>query len=564
MSASTNHQLMIFLPQVPDLEGRLFCAPYTYAQLIATAQLSASQLQGHTLAFIDSDDALITAWAVLACTFSGINMVWAANGSDNAAQHASRGADIRLADLTLNNQTTLPTLSPDWSASKHVDLPTHCHDITLTLHTSGSSGHPKAITRQLSSIFAEVDAISTELTPTTAVQIGSVSVRHLYGLTFRVCYPLRHGMTIDQQLCRFPEDVIRALARYERVQCISSPTMLSALSRSQVLDTLDERIETITSAGGLLSDAVREKINARLSSPILDVYGSTETGVIAWRRHTDWRAFPKVEIHLNPQQRLVVRSPWCAETFTTADLAYETAHGWHLHGRADAVIKLADKRVSLVALNNDISADSFVDDVHCFVPQGHQHIAAWVALNTDGVQALCEHGRNALITKLRQRVSQTHDRVVIPRYWRFDLTLPRDAQGKLSQKIVEHRFNQPIRAPEWYEHQHQQQQQPYEITLHATIPLDLFYFNGHFDRFPIVPGVVQLHWALEHAQHYFTLPSSLLSVENLKYQEMLRPAAEICLSIAHDHARDKVSFVYHDRTSQQKYASGRLVFGIRT
>ncbi len=83
----------------------------------------------------------------------------------------------------------------------------------------------------------------------------------------------------------------------------------------------------------------------------VEIYGSSETGGIAWRQTESlWQPLPGVQLALNTEGALRIDSPWLAlgQTEQTADAAELFADGrFALRGRLDRIIKLEEKRISL-------------------------------------------------------------------------------------------------------------------------------------------------------------------------------------------------------------------------
>ncbi|MFD2980293.1 AMP-binding protein, partial [Klebsiella pneumoniae] len=82
----------------------------------------------------------------------------------------------------------------------------------ISLCTSGSSGEPKRIDKQLRQLAIEVQVLEdlwgADLGP--ACIIGSVATQHIYGLLFRVLWPLCAGRPFVRRQLPFPEDLQRA------------------------------------------------------------------------------------------------------------------------------------------------------------------------------------------------------------------------------------------------------------------------------------------------------------------------------------------------------------------
>jgi 3-hydroxymyristoyl/3-hydroxydecanoyl-(acyl carrier protein) dehydratase len=74
---------------------------------------------------------------------------------------------------------------------------------------------------------------------------------------------------------------------------------------------------------------------------------------------------------------------------------------------------------------------------------------------------------------------------------------------------------------------------------------------------PVLPGVVQLHWAVVVARAVFEFPDSPLEVKRLKFKNVVIPPKELELSVC-VHKPNEVQFEFH--SSDEKYSLGRLVF----
>lgn len=72
--------------------------------------------------------------------------------------------------------------------------------------------------------------------------------------------------------------------------------------------------------------------------------------------------------------------------------------------------------------------------------------------------------------------------------------------------------------------------------------MDLRYFSGHFADFPLVAGVVQLQWAMDLARQFAWGQAVVLQMENVKYQQFIRPNDVVDLTLQWDADKGKVSF----------------------
>ncbi|GMQ48495.1 ApeI family dehydratase [Vibrio sp. 10N] len=102
--------------------------------------------------------------------------------------------------------------------------------------------------------------------------------------------------------------------------------------------------------------------------------------------------------------------------------------------------------------------------------------------------------------------------------------------------------------------QSQQHQGSWSLTL--FVPANLRYFEGHFEHFPILPGVSQLDWVLHYAQLMYQQRLELVGMEAIKYQSPVPPNTRLTLEFSLDAATNKLSFCYFDST--KTYSRGKV------
>lgn len=110
------------------------------------------------------------------------------------------------------------------------------------------------------------------------------------------------------------------------------------------------------------------------------------------------------------------------------------------------------------------------------------------------------------------------------------------------------------------------QQDNNQLSLVLNITPELSAFAGHFDQFPIVPGVIQIGWVL----HFFNTELAISlglnqtyqidSMSSLKFQHIITPASKINLDLVFDASRQLVSFTCYDEN--HRFSSGKLLLKI--
>ena len=431
----------------------------------------------------------------------------------------------------------------------------------LSLCTSGSSGEPKRIDKTLRQMANEVEALEqlwgNELGE--ACIIASVAAQHIYGLLFRVLWPLCAGRSFVRQQLAFPEDMQRVSREHPAFAWIASPALLKRMG-----DNLDwpalSPVRRVFSSGGALPAEAAQALHQRLGQWPTEIFGSSETGGIAWRQGPGlWQPFADVQLSQGEDGALCIASAYLPPGHVehSADAVRIEADGrFELLARLDRIVKLEEKRISLPMLEQALEAHDWVLEARLgVVRENRASLGALLVLSDSGLFALREHGRRTLTQTLRQHLSQHCEALALPRRWRLLRQLPLTSQGKLAQAQVDALLLAPRpKQPEVLS----QNQLDGVWTLRLAVPPDLAFFSGHFPTTPVLPGVVQIDWAISLGQQLLDLPPRFGGMEVLKFQQLVRPGDEIELTLGFDPQRSKLHFAYRHRDAA--CSSGRIVW----
>lgn len=95
--------------------------------------------------------------------------------------------------------------------------------------------------------------------------------------------------------------------------------------------------------------------------------------------------------------------------------------------------------------------------------------------------------------------------------------------------------------------------------LDIEVTADNPWFEGHFPGRLILPGVVQIGWAVHYAGELHGLKSSVRLLEQIKFKRPILPGTQLTLHLTPDRAAGRLRYEYRD--AQQSYSSGTLHFG---
>ncbi len=399
------------------------------------------------------------------------------------------------------------------------------------LFTSGSTGKPTAHSKSWGQLARGAALLSAALgltRPMPYAVVGSVPPQHMFGLESTVMLPWQAGIPVHADKPLLPADIETALGQCAR-PCWWMATPVHLRPPLQAATALRGLVGVVASTMSL-PPALAAAAEAKWRVPVVEVYGSTETGALATRRTAieEWWT-PLPDVKLAPQtdveaQPILVSGSHIDVPVLLADELRINADGQFLWlGRSADMLKIGGKRASLSALNQRITEIPGVDDAVYFVPDAagdaalhdDTHPARRLAAFYVSTQLSPEQVQAAL----RARI----DPVFVPRPIFRVPHLPRNANGKLPQAVLMELFSQLrtaniLAAPA-----------DHSTDLSAVVPSDHPAISGHFPDNPIVPGVVILSRMVDAIRRRFpqVVPGTLLA---MRFYVPLRPGQPFTIS----------------------------------
>ncbi len=383
------------------------------------------------------------------------------------------------------------------------------------LFTSGSTGAPQAHAKSWGALVASVVAEAGRLAVAPAsgcTIVGTVPAQHMYGFESTVLLPWQSANALAHCQPFFPDDIGRALAAVPAPRLlVSSPAHLRAWLEAA---TAIPGLAGVVSATAPLSARLAAAIEARCQAPLMEIYGSTETGQIASRRSTQgdaWRLFPGVKL-IADGDRVRARGEHVETTSALNDLI-EVIDDKHflLGGRLSDLVNIAGKRHSLAALNHLLTSIPGVNDGAFFMPDeaSDERITRLAA---------CVVAPTLDARRLRAALRQHIDPVFLPRPLLFVAALPRNSTGKLPRADLQALFARlPAKAA-------------MTDALRLSIPREHPAFAGHFPGTPIFPGVLLLDRALQRIAAATGFSLDVCTIASVKFLGPARPGDEVLIT----------------------------------
>ncbi|MGH8040515.1 MAG: AMP-binding protein [Rudaea sp.] len=417
-------------------DGAPVCASAFLAEVLALA----AQLPGQRYAVNLCEDRYRFLVAFCAVAVAGqTNLLPGARTPLAIAEtlHANPDSYI-LSERTLADVPAYQFVMPEPRADTTGPMPSIPTDHVIAIaYTSGSTGAPKANPKTWGAVCASTRFNAAVLCGNGAPSlVATVPAQHMYGLELSVLLPLRSRAAIHAAQPFFPADIADTLALLPTPRMlVTTPHHLRALLRAdQDLPTL----EAIVSATAPLDAELAQATETRWNTRVIELFGSTETCVIARRRTASgepWHLYAGVALLPQPDGTWV-SAPHFSAPVLLQDLVEVLADGhFHLRGRNHDLLEIAGKRASLADLNRRLLSVPGVRDGVVFTldadARGVSRLAALVvAPDVDETQ---------ILVALRAAI----DPVFLPRPLRRVAALPRNATGKLPRVALLEAISQP-------------------------------------------------------------------------------------------------------------------------
>lgn len=419
----------------------------TQSTILARVGALSTELSGspHQYWVLASDTTVNFLCGFLALLVAGKEILLPPNNLPGTINETLVGAQALLTDLDIDtplDKVVLTDIQVDGS-QKLIEL--DVNNLYVQLCTSGSTGEPRQIRKSLATLEKELQSLESLWGNTVngKIFISTVSHQHIYGLLFRVLWPLLSGRVFIDENVEYPEQIESFSNRYGELVLVSSPAYLKRMSDVLDPNCVSRTLNTIYSSGGPLAHETAVNYAERFNVTPMEVLGSTETGGIAYRQQLAgqdvlWQRFAEVEIRRQEKSgALAIRSPFCFtqdwyEMGDAVELIDDSR--FRLLGRVDRIVKLEEKRISLDRMESVLTQNSLIEQVKVVVLEGYRTILGAVCVLTEaGREKLAQSDRREFSNQLREYLADYFDRVTLPRKWRYIADFPYNAQGKITQ-----------------------------------------------------------------------------------------------------------------------------------
>jgi hypothetical protein len=146
--------------------------------------------------------------------------------------------------------------------------------------------------------------------------------------------------------------------------------------------------------------------------------------------------------------------------------------------------------MDLAHIARHLRSHAWVDDAQCGYA-GASSPGALVAFNRSGIDALCCRGRQGVVNTLQMHLENAGYQGEPLTFRLFD-DMPRLVTAAQMDALLQSALPRDVEPTE-------EREDDGVWTLSLRVPIDLVYFPVHFPQAPVLPGAVQVSWALSLA-----------------------------------------------------------------
>ncbi len=185
-------------------------------------------------------------------------------------------------------------------------------DFSMLLFTSGTTGKPAGAFKTKENLNKEIDELVKLVTKYKPKKvISTVPFIHIYGILTSILLPYRLDIDLFFKKHFLPHDLLEAIEPNSVI--VTTPLYIKSLLRLQETKELKD-VVFISSTAPLDAKSAKEFIK-KFNTNLIQLFGSTETGGIAYKEQTDelWKPISSVKATVNEKNLLKVSSPFVSK-----------------------------------------------------------------------------------------------------------------------------------------------------------------------------------------------------------------------------------------------------------
>jgi acyl-coenzyme A synthetase/AMP-(fatty) acid ligase len=307
--------------------------------------------------------------------------------------------------------------------------------VAACVFTSGSTGLPLPHRKTWGKLVVNVQSEGARLGIVAGSRytiVGTVPPQHMYGFESTVLIALQNACAFESGKPFYPADIERAMASVPRPRAlVTTPFHLRAfITEVQVPSPID----LLVCATAPLAAPLALQAEQKTGAPLLEIYGSTETGQLATRRTThttDWTTFEGISLAQTDGTSFASGLQVEGSVPVNDMLELKSECVFVLHGRTADMVNIAGKSTTLDHLNHQLLSIPGVTD-GAFVVQGADTEGVGNTGRLAAVAVAPGHTAETLLAELRRKIAPAF----LPRPLKLIDRLPRNGTSKLPREAL--------------------------------------------------------------------------------------------------------------------------------
>jgi len=392
-------------------------------------------------------------------------------------------------------------------------------DSIIIFKTGGTTSEGKVVRKSAANFEKESRDICEALALEGDLEfITTTTIDHLFGYSFHYSLPRVCGFRRNETRINYPEDI-----NVPNSVLVTTPSFLEVMRKYDAKPPVNPKI--IITAGAKLEDETF-KYAMSIADRVIEIYGSTETGIIGYRTTFETKRlklFAGIKILETDEEFTKIAT----EYSLTSPVVIEDrikVYGDEIEflNRAGRVLKVQEKRILADEIEAAIKKSEYIEDVYCFEHRGK--LAALAVLNEKGKEFIIKNDKLSL-TKILKSGLQSFE--IIPQRWKFFDEIPKKENGKIDKEFIREIFDLNLSLPLILSRFVEGEQAFFKIAFLNNSN----FFKGHFEGFPILPGVVQLFYANWFTKLAYGIDCSAGQIRKVKFSNIIHPAEIIELEL---------------------------------
>ncbi|AOO66476.1 AMP-binding protein [Sulfurospirillum halorespirans] len=292
-------------------------------------------------------------------------------------------------------------------------------DFAAMFFTSGSTGFPTGAFKSKENIETDMEALLLEFGNFHIKKVvATVPFIHIYGFLAALLLPLKLDVDLLFKEHFLPHDLLEHAKPHHLV--VTTPLYIKSLLR---LDEAKDLSQTIfISSTGPLSAEIAKEFTDTFNTTLIQLFGSTECGSIAFKKQDDtfWSPFQGVEATLNAEGLLHVKSPFISKTLwqeglvqtngeiQSFDYAIIEKGKFQLIGRSSNIVKIAGKRYSTTQIEEILEAMEGISKALVHVKHNNAE------LKDEVLQIFLEAMRPITVKEIKSAIKHTLGKINLP------------------------------------------------------------------------------------------------------------------------------------------------------